>query len=278
MVMIGNDILLPGDVKVNIIPISEDVQRVEIHAQEGLLTLRALPDGPTGIMLELFQPEDANVELLTRAIAVLPSLLEHMDWQHVVALYPFGWRSYFEKLGFKHLSERIRWEMVLEPERVQPRALPEGVQLKPVTASVERLGELLSAAENNPAIPLALCVKLCRDILEGTFGPLIAQGCRELWIGERPVGVCLFTDYHGDALLSHIFIEHARQGQGLASTLLRHCLNGLVQAGYPKAIASTDATNTSSRRMHAQVGFAEVNPSLSCSMVKKANLKKGEAL
>ena len=164
--------------------------------------------------------------------------------------------------------------MALDPEQIRQHPLPTGVQITPLTTSAECLGELLLSAEGWPAIPLSRSVELCRAMLTGAYGPLLTSGSHEISVQGKICGACLFTHYYGEALLAHIFLDRTMQGQGLASALLRHCLSGLAQEGHTKAIASVDATNSASLLLHTHVGFTEIKPILTCSVVKKANWRK----
>ncbi|HZO71190.1 MAG TPA: GNAT family N-acetyltransferase [Ktedonobacteraceae bacterium] len=274
MVIADSELTLNGVVKISVVRCMDDVVQVTVHDQKPLLTFRMVPDSPTGIRLEQFQPEEADPQLSAWAVMALQEILPQTEWQYAVALYPSSWRKSFEELGFRHLSERVRWEMALGPEQIRPRPLPEGVQIKPLTASAERLGELLYSAEGEPAIPLPRYTAFCQTMLTGAYGPLLASGSHEISVQGEVCGACLFTNYYGEALLAHIFLERAMQGRGLASALLRHSLSSLAQAGHPKAIASMDTTNHASRLLHTRVGFTEIKPVLTCSMVKKANWRK----
>lgn len=275
MVISESELTLGGGARASVTNFADDAIRVVIHAQKILLSFRLVPDSPTGIRLEQFQPEHADPSLPALAIAALRILLAQNAWQYVVALYPSLWQSSFEQHGFHHLSERNRWEMALAPEQIQHCIYPEEVQVAPLAASAEHLGQLLCSAESNPAISVRRCIEFCRTLLAGAYGPLIEMGSYEIAMQHEPCGACLFTNYYGEALLAHIFIARPLQGRGLASALLQHSLAGLARAGYPKATASTDATNHASRLLHTRVGFTELLPMLSCSMLKQAAWKNG---
>lgn len=267
---------LPAGWQATVTNLVHDAMHVTLSARESSFTLRLVPHPAHGIRLEEFQPESVDPAALLPFSQALQALLTPMDWQYAVALYPLAWRSVFERLGFHHLSERLRWEIRLGPE-LPEQTLPATVHITPFTPSAEHLGRLLRAAEEDPSLSLARCTALCRELLEGAYGPLLTRGCGEIAIGEVVVGACIFTNYFAEPLVGHIFLDKSVQGRGYARLLLQHCLAGLRLEGFTRAIASTDATNLASQRLHARTGFTRVNPDLRCSLVTRADWKKGEA-
>ncbi|HEY1350382.1 MAG TPA: GNAT family N-acetyltransferase [Ktedonobacteraceae bacterium] len=251
--------------------------QVTLSLQETSFTLRLVPNRATGIRLEEFAPEIVDPAVLERFSHALQAFLTPLDWQYAIALYPVLWRSAFANLGFEHLSERVRLQLLPGSDTLQEPVLPENVSIGPLTASAQDLGRLLLAAEHDPCLPLARCTALCQELLDGAYGPLIARGCGELSVGNVPVGACIFTNYFAEPLVGHIFLEHSMQGRGYARMLLQHCLAGIRGEGFTRAVASTDVANIASLRLHITAGFTRVHPNLSCSLLMRANWKRGEA-
>lgn len=272
MISLAREVQLSRTLKATVTPQANGATQIAIHTQRPLLTFRVVPDSPTGLRLERFQPEEADPRLPLWFSSALLALLARMDWQYIVALYPSLWQERFAALGFRLLNTCIHWRISLESRAIH---LPEGIQIRPITMAVERLGQLMSSAENNPLITPARATRFCQTLLDGAYGLLIPQSSCEISVAGELAGACLFTDYYGEALHTHIFIEQAMQGRGLAGLLLPHCLNSLYQAGYPTAIASTDLINLHSRRLHARVGFTQTGSVLNCGMVERANWKDG---
>jgi GNAT superfamily N-acetyltransferase len=277
MLTIDRQPTLPAGWQATVTNLIQGAVHVTLAAQETSFTLRLVPERATGIRLEELQPEIVDPALLVSFARALQAFLTPIDWQYALALYPFAWRSAFANLGFHHLSERLRWKMLLGSEKLQEQTLPETIHIKPLTPSAHHLGRLLLAAERDPSLTLTRCTAFCQEMLDGTYGPLIASGCGELCSQGVSVGACIFTNYFGEPLVGHIFLDGRMQGHGYANLLLQHCLAGLRSEGFARAGAGIEATNAASVRLHARAGFTRVDPSLSCSLVTRANWKNGEA-
>jgi RimJ/RimL family protein N-acetyltransferase len=265
------DIRLRDDLKLAIAEVGNDASQVILsRADTTLVEFLITPERSGGLRLEEFQPEAPDPALPAWVVTALEAILPQLDWAYIVGLYPLWWHSELRSFGFKHLRERVRMEIQL-PEQYAPRTRSlDSLTIRSLSASAERLGEVLYRSECE-AVTLAQCVEYCRFMLEGAFGPVIEDASREAVANKDVVGACVFSEYRGVPLLGHIFVEKSMQQRGLASALLRDCLDALVEAGYKKAILSTDASNESAQQLYRRVGFVPIEPQLTCGYMTKTD-------
>jgi ribosomal protein S18 acetylase RimI-like enzyme len=261
----GHNTAESGDVQLTTEALNSEVIRATLLRGldvriEFLITHEA--DG--GVRLEAFSP-DEPAEVLSGVVATaLGTTLRRCPWKYVLAFYPKSWHRSLGPFGFRRLSERLRMELMLEGQNDRMATLSSVYSIEPLSSSAECLGEVLRRSEQQ-VITRDQCVRFCRSILANTFGPVIPSASCQISLGDRIVGACIFTEYLTLPLLGHIFIDQAFQRHGLATVLLRHCLQGLHAAGYRKANLMTDASNDPAKQLYEKAGFTVVKPPLVCA-------------
>lgn len=265
------DKLLANDSRLLISSFGADAARVILlRSQEVLLQFIISPDGPNSILIEEFEPESPDPAFPGHVCLILRTILPQLDLTHVVGLYPIWWHEYLERFGFKWLSERVRMELTLRNHHLQEPKPIAGSVIKPLSASVELLGEVLSRSED-ATMAKEQSVHFIQSLLTGKFGPVIpGASCEACTSNGHLIGACVFTEYRGGPLLGHIFVDKGVQQRGIGEAMLRYCLRGLSTGGYGKAMLSTDALNESARHLYNRLGFIPRDPHLAAAYLPKS--------
>jgi GNAT superfamily N-acetyltransferase len=207
------------------------------------------PD-PTSLLLHDCLPQRRDprlAELLTSAAVEVRSTLGSTD--ALYAIHPLAWDDYFGESDTVALHQMAQLRMLLDPEllRAQHRPLPDGYRmlaLRELTA--DQLAALTGAAGDRA---------VWRDVLGGSYGPLIDQASLAVHDGTAIVAAIGVTEHLGTPLIGHCVSASSHRGRGLGRAVLVDSLLGLATAGYSDCELHVVQDNWIAQRLYRSVGF-----------------------